>query len=67
MNDGVNWIGPRQCESSGCGQVAVTAAGHILIRSSKRQHMLAMLDRDEWEQFIRAVVAGDFNEVGWPQ
>jgi hypothetical protein len=63
MNDGVNWIGPRQCESSGCGQAALVD-GKVLMRSSRRPDARLILDPDEWREFIRAVAAGDFDSIG---
>jgi len=50
MSDSVQWRRPADCESSGCAEVRLLSTGRMAIRSSKRPHMLAILDADEFEQ-----------------
>lgn len=73
--DAVNelkWVRASDCESAGCAEVAFDAceggactevafghAGTVMVRSSKRPHMVAILDADEWRQLRTGTFEGE--------
>ena len=58
MND-IEWLRPAGCESSGCPEVAFVGP-RVFVRSSKRPHLMAILDDDEWQTLCNAITAGDY-------
>jgi hypothetical protein len=62
LETGLVWH--RCCESGACVEVAVTGDGeHVMLRSTENPDDRAVMDADEWKEFLAGVKKGAFDQV----
>jgi hypothetical protein len=56
------WRRPSGCDTSACPEVYLSRhGGGALIRNTKRRDELVSFDADDWQLFVAAVKAGEFD------
>ena len=51
------------CESGNCVQVSAIGADEVYLRSSLAVDDILRVTREEWEAFVEAVKAGEFDSI----
>lgn len=63
-DQGLHWVQGRRCMFGNCVEVARMRDGRVAVRSSRDSgRPPAVLDADEWADFLVNVRGGDFNQV----
>lgn len=57
----VTWTRPSFCDSGSCLEVKRRAPGDMIIRNNQAPEIFIAATADEWDVFIRAAKAGEFD------